>query len=115
MSWADYGILSNDEKYFRLNSRAKHVPVDEEVEIPSGYMEGISAAFNERSLAVDQIGLGYNKLLPTKNVRSVIDSDLPALVSSYINHTTNGGDYTGLSDLPRWTVADIMTYLGKIL
>jgi len=44
---------------------------------------------------------------------SAFQSEMSTLITTYIDHTDNGGDWDGLATIPNWTVANILTELGE--
>lgn len=48
----------------------------------------------------------------TEDFKNAVQSIVGTLIPLYVNQTASGGDYTGLSAIPMWTEADILTSIG---
>ena len=83
---------------------------------PFDIIKNLIEAVNERCLAsgVSEID-DFSKddlLLHTKNIYSEIQSTITGLIPLHVNHTYNGGDWTGQTTIPNWTESDIIDTIG---
>lgn len=68
-------------------------------------LSALTTAVNERgSVLSDYIPLPeVKRLYPLKYYVDLIDAKVKEIVPLFVNHTVNGGDFTGLEAIPMWT------------
>jgi hypothetical protein len=69
-------------------------------------------AVNERCVVAGISTITEPNMLDGFNLTSSIQSKVSQLINLFVNQETNGGDYTGLSEIPMWTEADILISIG---
>ena len=75
----------------------------------------LQAAIAERSQAVGRAVVGSQKNKyerVRKSDRLALHNEVTALISYYIDHTDNDGNWEGQSIIPYWTESDILTAIG---
>lgn len=90
-------------------------------ELSTSYTAGIALlnAMNERGGVVnEQFPAFYIQRLESLNSLNTFITTLEnalntRLIPKYINHTINNGDFTGLDEIPMWTVESIYEYLNE--
>lgn len=100
MAWSDYADFSSVDK-LRLTT-----PFD-------GILPLIKAV-NERCLAAGRSLLSDDIRLYAIEPLSTVQNKITQLIEDFVNHTDNGGNWHGQADsnIPMWTEADILTYIG---
>ncbi len=88
-------------------------------------MSGLAAALNERRAIVYQSAItppvplspsfDYygTRTYPYKVWFAAFESALNTTIPKYVNHTVNGGCFTGLASIPMWTKKAIYEYLNE--
>lgn len=73
-------------------------------------LSALVAAVNERGSVLSSYTPlpTVNMLYPVKYYVDLIDSTIKSIVPQFVNHTINGGDFTGLDAIPMWTWSDIL-------
>ena len=73
-------------------------------------------AINERAVAAGLPVLNYPVIergtIITSAFFAAFEAKMNDIIPLSFNHTIQGGDYTGLDDLPYWTEADLLTEIG---
>ena len=68
-------------------------------------LSALTAAVNERGSVLSSYTAlsAVNRLYPVKYHVDLIDAKIKSIVPQFVNHTINGGDFSGLEAIPMWT------------
>lgn len=77
-------------------------------------VEAVKERYTVAGLTLPSALSAWNPMLPVKTITDAIQSAATALMPKFVNHTDNGGDWSGQTEIPYWTEADVLIEIDSL-